>query len=494
MKRFLLISVLFFAVTALQAQIEEDFTPLPAGWVLSQGAGFNTLNGNNIVVTPGVGGNNPARVGTPPVNKTSNTVEVCLEVTAYNSNLNAQQPFPCNTYMDVLFVKSTVTDAKDADKPQNLYARVDNHLLPTAGGKTCFQFTFPPGVTDPDFKVFLNFHADCNQGGIKYVMDNISISGVDDVCAGGCPPTALNDAFVRANVNETSFTAALFGSNLNFPAPPAGYTVDATGTDGDPNDTYTHLQWSVITQPVNGNVVINADGTCTITRNSLQVSQLTFTYNLCDDGNDNNFATTADNLCDDATVTVNFPTSAPLPVSIINFSSARNGANVVLKWTTTFENNNKGFEIQRSIGGGDFKTVGSVSSKGVDGNSQVSLNYEFTEMNSTTAFSFYRLVQSDKDGNYKVFVARPVHGLEQENKMIIFPNPSQNGNISVSFGTNAEREVVISDMGGKIVKRWNSYKNENLAITGLNSGMYMITVTDKETNKRTVEKIVITKQ
>lgn len=494
MKRFLLVSVLFFAVTALQAQIEEDFTPFPSGWVLSQGASFNTLNGNNLVVTPGVGGNNPARIGTPSVNKTSNTFEVCIEVTAYNSNLNAQQPFPCDTYMDVLFVKSTVTDAKDAALPANLYTRVDNHLLPTNGGKTCFQFTFPAGVTDPNFKVFLNFHAACNQGGIKYVIDNISIAGVDDVCAGGCPPTALNDDFVRANVNETSFTAALYGSNLAFPAPPAGYVIDATGTDGDPNDTYTHLQWTVLTQPVNGSVVINSNGTATITRNSTSVALLTFTYRLCDDGTDNNFATTADNLCDDATVTVVFATNSPLPVSIINFSGARNGANVTLKWTTTFETNNKGFEIQRSIGGGDFQTVGFVNTKGAEGNSQVSLHYDFKESNSTTAFSFYRLVQLDKDGRYKIFTTRPIRGLEQEDKMVLFPNPSNNGNMTVSFGSNVEREIVISDMNGKIVQRWNSHKDNNLAISGLHAGMYMIMVTDKETSKRTVEKIVITKQ
>jgi hypothetical protein len=494
MKRFLLVSVLFFAVSALQAQIEEDFSPFPAGWVLSQGAGFNTVNGNGLVVTPGVGGNNPARIGTPAVSKTSNTVKVCLDISAYDANLNNAQPFPCDSYMDVLFVKSTVTDAKDADKPQNLYARVDNHLLPTAGGTTCFTFTFPAGVNTTDFKVFLNFHAGCNQGGIKYVIDNISISGVDDLCAGGCAPTALNDAFVRANVNETSFSAALYGSNLSFPAPPAGHVVDATGTDGDPNDTYTHLQWTVVTQPVNGNVTINANGTATITRNSISVSQLTFTYRLCDDGNDDNFATTADNLCDDATVTVNFPTGAPLPVSIINFSGARNGSNVVVKWTTTFENNNKGFEIQRSIGGGDYKTVGFVSSKGNDGNSQISLQYEFKEVNTTTAFSYYRLVQMDKDGKSKVFVARPIRGLQQEDKMILFPNPSNTGNVSVSFGSTIDREIVISDLGGKVIKRWNSYKDDNLSITGLNSGMYMITVTEKATNTRTVEKIVIAKQ
>lgn len=494
MKRFLLVSVFALAMSALHAQLEEDFNPLPSGWVLSQGAGFNIINGNSLVVTPGVGGNNPASIGTPPVNKTSNTVKVCLDIFAYDANLNGSQPFPCNSYMDVLFVKSTVTDTKDAEKPQNLYARVNNHLLPTSGGNTCFTFTFPANVTASDFKVFLSFHASCNQGGIKYVIDNISISGVGDVCAGGCPPTALNDGFVRPNPAELSFNVALYGSNLNFPAPPAGHAIDATGTDGDPDDTYEHLRWTVLTQPVNGNVVINPDGTATITRNKTTVASLTFTYRLCDDGLDNNFATTADNMCDDATVTVNFATGASLPVSIINFSGARNGQNVTVKWTTTFESNNKGFELQRSIGGSEYKAVAFINTKALDGNSQNKLNYEYKEMNNTSALSFYRLVQVDKDGAYKIYNTRPVHGLEQDDKMVLYPNPSTNGNVSVSFGNSNQRDIIVSDMGGKVVKKWNNFKDNNLAVTGLKPGMYTLLVTDITTNKRTIEKIVVTKE
>jgi hypothetical protein len=155
---------------------------------------------------------------------------------------------------------------------------------------------------------------------------------------------------------------------------------------------------------------------------------------------------------------------------------------------------NLGFEIQRSIGGGEYKTAGFVASKGDDGNSQNSLNYEFKETNSTTAMSFYRLVQLDKDGNYKIYTVRPVRGMQQEDKLIIYPNPSNNGNVSVSFGTSSEREIVISDMGGKVVKKWNSYKDNSLSITDLRAGMYMIMVTDKETGKRSVDKIVVTKQ
>ena len=152
----LLLSSMLLYVVVLSAQLKETFTPNPTGWILSQGASFGTVTGNDLVVTPGVGGNNPANIGTPKVNKTSNTFEVCLDIWAYTANLNNKTTFPCNSYMDVLFVKSTVMSSNEALDPANILARIDNHLIPTAGGNTCFEFTFPSNVVASDFKVFLS--------------------------------------------------------------------------------------------------------------------------------------------------------------------------------------------------------------------------------------------------------------------------------------------------------------------------------------------------
>ena len=231
----------------------------------------------------------------------------------------------------------------------------------------------------------MSFHADCNQSGIKYLVDNVSISGIDEVCASvSCLPTAIDDDFIRANPAELSFNGVLYGSNLNYPAPPAGYVADLTGTDNDANDDYNHLRWSLVSGPSNGTVVINQNGTFTVTRNSLLVTQLSFAYQMCDDGPDNNFATTADNLCATATVTAHFSVGATMPVSLINYSATRNGSNVLLKWTTTYESNNKGFELQRSVGNGDYETIAFIATKANQGNSFVLLNYEYSDNNTTT--------------------------------------------------------------------------------------------------------------
>ena len=492
MKRIVLFSILMLSLAATRAQLNEDFTPTPTGWILSNGASFGNVTGNDLVLTPGVGGNNPAVIGTPAVNKTSNTVKVCLDIWAYTANLNTQINFPCATYMDVLFVKSTVNSANDAQDPANIIARVDNHPLPIAGGNTCFTFNFPAAVTDTDFKVFLSFHAGCGQSNTKYVVDNISISGVDEVCTtNDCLPSALDDNFVRPNPFELSFNGILYGSNLSYPTPPAGYESDATGTDNDPNDSYSHLKWSLVTPPANGNVVINDDGTMTITRNNLNITQVTFTYRMCDDGADNNFGTTGDNSCATATVTANLAVGSAMPVSLINYFATRNASQVSLKWTTTYESNNKGFEIQRSIGSGNYETIAFVGTKAKDGNSGVSINYDFRDNNNSNQTSMYRLVQIDNDGTRKFHGIKVVAGLSGSAKLLVYPNPSPNGQVTVGLGSVSEKDIAVVNLQGRTIKAWNSFKSDNLVITDLKPGMYMVQVFDKISGEKRSEKILV---
>lgn len=491
MKRFLLF-ILFVAVTTIaQAQLEEDFDPAPTGWILSQGASYNSMSGNIVIQTPGVGGNNPANIGTPAVSKTSNTVKVCFDIWAIKKigGSDTKIPFECDTYADILFVKSTVNSSKDAEDTANIYARQDNYLLPTNGGTTCFTFTFPAEVTAADFKVFISFKAGCNQEGVKYIIDNVSISGVTLICGGAnCAPGALDDVFNRGNGAETTFDGALYGSNIDYPG---GFIVDAGGTDDDQNDEYADLQWSALTQPVNGTVVVNSNGTFTITRTSTAVTQLTFTYRLMDNGPDNDITTLGDNMFDDATVTVNWPVGGTLPVSLVNFKGDRNGSYVNLQWTTNFESNNTGFEIQRSTGGGVYETIGFVATKAVDGNSSMPLNYQFKEANTAKGNTWYRIVQVDKDGARTVTAAKGVRGLEEISKVTVYPNPATSGNMNVLFGSSALRDILITDLSGRVMKQWNSYSDDNMVIGGLHTGVYMLIITNKATSERLAQKIVV---
>lgn len=280
----------------------------------------------------------------------------------------------------------------------------------------------------------------------------------------------------------------MFGSNLDYSD---DFIVDTGGTDNDQNDAYADLKWSVLTQPVNGSVVVNPNGTFTITRNSTAVTQLTFTYRLMDNGPDNDSTTLGDNMFDDAEVTVNWPVAGTLPVSLINFSGSRNGSYVNLQWTTNIESNNTGFEIQRTNASGVYEAIGFVPTKAADGNSSMPLYYQFREANSAKGNSWYRIVQIDKDGSRTVTAARGVRGLEEISKLTVYPNPGTSANMNVMFGSSAMRDILITDLNGRVIKQWNNYRDDNMAIGGLRTGVYMLIVTNKATSERLAHKIVV---
>ena len=479
------------------SQLQEDFDPAPLGWTLSQGANFQQILTNGSVVTPATNGNNPAQLGTPALYKTSGIFEVCLNVSAYTSNLNNKVNFPCNTYMDVLFVKSTVTNDADALVSSNILARMNNFLLPEAGGNGCFSFTFPAAVTDPSFKVFLVFHADCNQPGIKYVIDDLDISGVNLVCEKtNCAPGASGDVFKRPQ-HELSFNAVLYGSPLDasFPAAATNYAVDQTGTDGDQGDNYTHLRWSLVNAPSNGTVVLNNDGTVTITRNSISITSLTFSYMVCDDGTDDDFSTTADNLCSNvATVTATWLPSSILPVKLTSFTASRNRNNVSLRWETATEANNAGFEVYRNVGNAGFQKIGFVATKAADGNSSMKINYEFTDNNSSKGVTLYQLKQVDRQGKFSVSEIKSVRGEGAASSVTVYPTPSITGNVSVSVSGLQQYDVYVSDMNGRVIKEYKRPATDNVKVSNLQSGIYIIKVVDLRTGEQTSQKIIVNRR
>jgi len=357
------------------------------------------------------------------------------------------------------------------------------------------MFTLPEGVTDETFKVFLSFHASCTQGGIKYVIDDMNISGVALVCGGtNCPPGVSNDLFNRP-LNEMAFNAILYGSPLDASYPsPAGFTTDPTGTDGDQNDDHGHLRWTLVTPPTNGTVTVNADGTAVITRNAVTETTLTFTYMLCDDGLDNNFDTPEDNMCSGlAIVTVRWP-SGIMPVALKTFNAARNNNYVNVKWQTATETNNIGFEIQRDADKSGFKTVGFVFSKAVEGNSSAQLSYEFNDVNQSKGVSLYRLKQIDIDGQAKYSPIKAVKGDGSSYTVTIYPTPSVTGDVSVSVNGIQEFDMTVMDMNGRIIKEYKRPSTGYVKVTNLQSGIYVVKILDLSTGEASSEKIVVNKR
>jgi hypothetical protein len=467
----------------LQAQLEEDFTPNPPGWIYAGGFSVHNVNGNDVVLSSN--GNSPGSIGTPEVQKSAGTttVNVCFDVFGYTPGTGFTA-LPCAATIDLFFVNTSVTTTNQIDEtdPNIVYGSVKGLPVAAAGGKVCNSFTFPSSVTATSFRMFMVVHEGCDMGSTRFAFDNFVITGLTEMCTGtACPPVALPDVF-NTPTPGLSQNIVLYGNNTSagWPAPPAGYMVYAPGTDNDPNDPYSALAWSLVTPPTNGFVTMNpaGQGTATVTRNDITVTSVNFVYQLCDpNGN-----------CDTAAVTVNFGAGAPLPVTMLNFTGNRSGNNVVLRWATTFESNNVGFEIQRIVNG-EYKTVNFVNSLADNGNSSLQLQYQFSETNISNVVSWYRLVQVNKDGTKKVLPSLAIRGLQDLTKMLIYPNPGST--VNVLFGSSSIRDVSITDLGGKLIKRWNSYSDDNITIEGLQTGLYMLVVVDKNTAVKSISKLLI---
>ena len=181
----------------------------------------------------------------------------------------------------------------------------------------------------------------------------------------------------------------------------------------------------------------------------------------------------------------------PLPVSFKSFTAARNRSNVLVKWETATEINNSGFAVERNING-TWEQLVFVASQALNGNSDALLSYQFTDLNNTKGITQYRIRQIDIDAKSKYSEVRAVRGEGQLGKTIVYPNPSNDGRVTIVFDEVASaRQVSLVDVSGRIIKQWKAVDNNNLQIENLNPGMYFLRIILPETGERSMEKIVV---
>jgi hypothetical protein len=186
---------------------------------------------------------------------------------------------------------------------------------------------------------------------------------------------------------------------------------------------------------------------------------------------------------------------APLPIKLLSFTAVRYRSNVLLKWETAQEINNRGFDVQRKIGNAEWTSIGFVASKAENGNSSSVLNYELTDINAAKGITQYRLKQVDIDDKFSFSSIRSVRGEGQVSKTIVYPNPSNNGNVSVVFeDANAVRNITLIDMNGRTIRQWRNVTNNTIQMENLHAGFYTVRIVNTETSELVVEKIVVNKR
>ncbi|ANQ52183.2 T9SS type A sorting domain-containing protein [Flammeovirga sp. MY04] len=115
--------------------------------------------------------------------------------------------------------------------------------------------------------------------------------------------------------------------------------------------------------------------------------------------------------------------SADLPVELISFTGEIEGDEVTLKWATATEENASHYEIERSVDGRNYETIGEVNAAG---NSNTLQNYTFIDV-LTSSKGYYRLKQVDFDDDFTyygpVIIIHPNVSSEIDLSLEAYPNP-----------------------------------------------------------------------
>lgn len=166
-----------------------------------------------------------------------------------------------------------------------------------------------------------------------------------------------------------------------------------------------------------------------------------------------------------------------LPIHLLSFSAAPKDNHVLTQWTTASEIDNDYFTVERSLNATDFEAVGYVPGAG---NSNVQRDYMFEDPSPYRGLSYYRLKQTDFNGDFSHSQIVAVEfGIDSE--FDIITAYSQGELMTVEYhATAAQLDLKVFDLLGQVVHQQLILdQNGRTHIDAyLPSGAYLIVLSD----------------
>jgi len=176
-------------------------------------------------------------------------------------------------------------------------------------------------------------------------------------------------------------------------------------------------------------------------------------------------------------------TSVVLPITLIDFSGKKEGSSNLLYWSTSTEINNDYFTLEKSEDALHFEVFGYLNGAG---NSNVELTYQLTD-NTPYETTYYRLKQTDFDGNYSYSETIAIHRKSTDDFYY------SNTNNSLIVSSYDESMVTIYNVQGQLIQQIKLKGENQVQIPlSLKSGFYIISLQSNDEKKTISKKIVIT--
>jgi hypothetical protein len=162
-----------------------------------------------------------------------------------------------------------------------------------------------------------------------------------------------------------------------------------------------------------------------------------------------------------------------LPITLLSFTGEYTSETniVTLHWTTSAEINNHYFVIIRSTTGMEWETISTVPGAG---NSDKTINYTTTDLYPPQGVVYYKLEQIDFDGKSVTYPPVAVDAIASS-VVKLFPNPASQ---VVYIQGDVQKVIVFNTLGQQVLEESGSDKNTSINIASLQSGLYLVQVTD----------------
>jgi hypothetical protein len=180
--------------------------------------------------------------------------------------------------------------------------------------------------------------------------------------------------------------------------------------------------------------------------------------------------------------------SSPLPITLLSFTAIVQQREVILNWSTAMEINNAFFTIQRSKDAVLWENIGQIAGAG---NSSMVSSYTSWDRAPYPGTSYYRLMQTDLDGQQAFSFVRSVW-LGTSSTVFVYPNPASNL-ITISFPETGKYDVsLFNNLGQQVIGPVAGSGNLlALPVANLSDGVYFIRISQVSVSE--IIKVVIKK-
>ena len=147
-----------------------------------------------------------------------------------------------------------------------------------------------------------------------------------------------------------------------------------------------------------------------------------------------------------------FGGDAVLAITYNNFTAAQHPEGIILNWQTLQETNNDYFTAERSA---TADAAGYTAIAGIEshGNSSAVQHYSYTDQFPLAGDNYYRLKQTDADGNYS-YSATVYIRYTGKSGITIFPNPATDLLTIQGLKASGKNTVSIYDLHGRLLQRF----------------------------------------